>query len=512
MRFYTYHPVRLLVIAALALAGLVMLAACGDDPQPVLVYVTPTPDGAASGLSGPTSTATPETVALSSQNTGESSSENSQPIITASPTPTITPTPTRPPATPTPTIAAGVTFGPIVGPGHTLAPTETRVPPSPIPTVIPTSGPSPTPLPGLRADLMGVQIHAQIDSQEFARVIDHAQALGVQWVKYQFNWSLLESAPGQYTEMFYLLRLYVQRAHDQGFKVLVSVAKAPGWSRTPDAEGIMRENGPPDDPQHLANFIAGMLNYMGRDEQGRPYVSAVEIWNEPNLEREWWGYPMTGEDYMRYFRPAYEAARAYAPEIVVVTAGPAPTGDSEWSTNDRVWLQGLYDAGLAQYGANVAVGIHPYAWANAPDARCCPAESNGWDEYPQFFYLDTIEDYRDMMERYGHGAAQLWATEFGWATFDGMATNGGSGPPPPAPPDALYFDYINRWDQAHYTVRAFEIGQSLPYMGPMFLWNLNFATIPGAVDQGDPQTAYGLLDALWQPRPVYQLVQQIPKQ
>ena len=48
-------------------------------------------------------------------------------------------------------------------------------------------------------------------------------------------------------------------------------------------------------------------------------------------------------------------------------------------------------------------------------------------------------------------------------------------------------------------------------MGPMILWNLNFATLAGAVDQSDPQTGYGILDSAWQPRPVYRQLRGIPK-
>ncbi|MEM6530693.1 MAG: hypothetical protein AAF653_20515, partial [Chloroflexota bacterium] len=34
---------------------------------------------------------------------------------------------------------------------------------------------------------------------------------------------------------------------------------------------------------------------------------------------------------------------------------------------------------------------------------------------------------------------------------------------------------ISTAQQGEYVVRAFEIGQSLDYVGPMMLWNFNFA-------------------------------------
>jgi hypothetical protein len=489
-----------LILMLIALVAIFVLAACGEDPTPIYVYVTPTQPEAATDIAVLPTVSVPI------------------PSETETPTPTIPPNATfgaivgpnvtvLPTTTPAP--QPGVTYGPIVGPNHTLVPTETRIPATLPPTVIPTAGPSPTPMPGLRRDLMGIQIHPHIDNREFDRALNMARELNVSWIKFQFNWSLLESSSGQYTELFYMLRLYVQQAHDAGFHILISVAKAPGWSRSADADGQMREDGPPNDPQTLATFLSGMLTMIGKDGQGQPYISAIEVWNEPNLQREWYGHPLTGSEYMRYFRPAFDAIRAYSADITVITAAPAPTGDGEASSNDRTWLQQLYDGGLAQYGQNVVVGIHPYGWANAPDARCCASPSLGWDNQPQFFFLDTIEDYHTIMVNNGHSNTQMWVTEFGWATFDGLKTSNGNAPANPA--DAPYFGFINQGQQADYTLRAFQLAQERPYLGPMILWNLNFSTVPSAVENSDPQTGYALVDSLWNPRPVYQYLKQAPK-
>lgn len=432
-------------------------------------------------------------------------------INTNTPSPTAIPTSTPLPTfTPSPTVPPDVPFGAILDPNVTPEPLPTRLPASPIPSAVPTAGPSPTPGPGLISAQMGIQIHPYLNNDDFNAALNHTRALGLTWIKFQYNWSLLESAPGQYTDTFYLLRQYVQRAHDQGFKVLLSVAKAPGWSRVRSPDGVLREDGPPEDPQALANFISGMLSQIGVDVYGAPYVSAVEVWNEPNLQREWYGHPLTGTEYMRYFIPAYNAVRSFSPAITVITAAPAPTGDSPVSTNDRTWMQQLYNAGLANYGADVAVGVHPYGWGNAANARCCATTGRGWDDQPQFFYLDTLEDYRQIMLSNGHGSATLWGTEFGWATFDGL-TNG-TGQRPPDPPDQPFYGFISQWQQAEYILQAFHIAQDLDYVGPMFLWNLNFATIPGYVDRSHPQSGYGILDPYWRPRPAYVALQDAPKQ
>ncbi|MEO0563046.1 MAG: hypothetical protein AAF125_13140, partial [Chloroflexota bacterium] len=42
-------------------------------------------------------------------------------------------------------------------------------------------------------------------------------------------------------------------------------------------------------------------------------------------------------------------------------------------------------------------------------------------------------------------------------------------------PQEPWMNFLTGQQSANYIYRAFEVGQSLDYMGPMFLWNLNFA-------------------------------------
>jgi len=264
---------------------------------------------------------------------------------------------------------------------------------------------------------------------------------------------------------------------------MISVAKAPDWARS-----NTNEDGPPDDPQALADFVTLLLNETNNS------IGAVEVWNEPNLGREWTGQPLTGASYMQYFRPTYDAVKAYNSDIMVITAGLAPTGETPTSRDDRTYLREMYNAGLANY-TGIAVGAHPYGWGNPPDARCCDmSDERGWDDAPQFFFLDTIEDYRGIMTAYGDTDTQMWLTEFGWATWEGL---------PGDPPDP-WMSYNSKWDQANYTLRAIQIAKSLDYVGPMFLWNLNFAQ-PLLIDQRDERVAYSVVLPEGQPkeRPLY---------
>jgi hypothetical protein len=317
-------------------------------------------------------------------------------------------------------------------------------------------------------ELVGVQL----DINAGGRVMSLVQPLDVQWVKIQANWSALEpQGRGQLGGDFSRFQAAVEDAKNMGYKVLVSVAKAPAWARAAN----LGEDSPPDNPQDLADFLGRLLPQVN--------VDAVEIWNEPNLRREWNGaLPFSGAGYMMLFEPAYAQVRAVAPGMTIITAGLAPTGNSSNSIDDRTYLRQMYDAGLGRYG-DVAVGIHPYGWANAPDVRCCNpgVEGQGWADQPQFYFLDTIADYRGVMLAAGHNV-DLWAKEFGWATWEGFPGQAPEG----------YMTYNTPDTQADYTVTAFRIAQALDFMGPMFLWNLNFAN-PTTVNGGSDMAGYSLV-------------------
>ena len=120
---------------------------------------------------------------------------------------------------------------------------------------------------------MGIQLYYNMTIDQWWQTLVRTKRTNVGWVKVQADWSWLQpDGPGQTGPAFSIFRSHVQRAYNDGFNVLVSVAKAPAWARsTPNAEG------PPSDPQQLANFLNLMLGEVGGQ------IDAVEIWNEPNL-------------------------------------------------------------------------------------------------------------------------------------------------------------------------------------------------------------------------------------
>lgn len=368
--------------------------------------------------------------------------------------------------------------GPIIGPGY-VPPTNTPFPEStPAPTVTVESSASAEPvvgaLPNLDPNRMGIQLDSNLEQSDWDNAMYRLREhLGIKWIKLQIPWEDMQpNGANEMSPFFQRVQLYIEDADRRQFNILLSVVKAPNWARS-----IVQEDGPPDDPQLFANFLTLMLNQFGDS------IDAVEVWNEPNLIREWQGsLPFNGAGYMQLFTPAYQAIRAYSPTLSIVTAGLAPTGNTGGSVNDRTFLEQMYANGLGNY-RDVYVGTHPYSWGNAPDATCCG--TRGWDDDPHFFFADNVRDYRQIMNAGGHGDVPMWITEFGWATWDRF--------PSAVPQGEDWMLFNDRWAQAEYTIRAFEIGQQNSDIGVMFLWNLNFATLYGMIVNSDERAAYSIV-------------------
>lgn len=424
--------------------------------------------------------------------------EQASEIVVIEPTDTIVPSETTIPPTRTPIQTDG-SFGPIIVPGHTPPPTSTPRP-TEAATELPTFTPIPqTPVatvisnfPLLDSSQMGVQLYYNVTIDEWWQWLRRTEPLDVGWIKVQANWEFLQpDHRDQFETAFSIFESHIQRAHNDGWKVLVSVAKAPDWARG----GFTEQDGPPANPDDLAYFVNFMLSRMGEQ------ISAIEIWNEPNLSREWIGSTQwNGAGYMQLFRPSYDVIRAYSSDITVVTAGLAPTR-AEGTVDDRLFLRQMYEAGLGDsYYQNIAIGVHPYGWGNPPDARCCDnIPDRGWDDDPRFFFMNTLEDYRATMVQFGHEHVQLWATELGWATWEGI---------PNQAPDE-WMNYNTPELQAQYTIRAFQIGQSIDYVGPMFLWNMNFANNT-LIEQRNEMAGYSLFIPNVPVRPLYEQLENRP--
>jgi hypothetical protein len=308
-----------------------------------------------------------------------------------------------------------------------------------------------------------------------------AEGLGVGWVKEQVQWHTIEHGPNDFD--WQTLDRLVAEVEDSGFELLLSVTHAPDWTRA-----VQEESGPPSDYAEFRRFMEQLAQrYRGR-------VEAYELWNEPNLAREWRGDTLDPARFVALVAEGAAGVRAGDPQAVIVSGAPGVTGidDGETAINDRVFLRGMLEADVAQHVD--AVGAHPYGYANPPEESVQDEHhaASSHNNHPTFFFRDTLEDYRRILIEHGADARQIWVTEFGWPSPEGL---GGM--------DLTGWEYgreVSEAQQADYIVRAFHMGDERPWVGPMFLWNLNLATIWGAESAF---SAYSLLRPDGSYRPSY---------
>jgi hypothetical protein len=313
------------------------------------------------------------------------------------------------------------------------------------------------------------------------------------WIRQQVQWRDLQSAPGSecYNICWNELDRIVADADAQDVNILISVTRAPSWATADGGNGMPSR----------ANFgeFANFMGQMAARYRGR--VAAYEIWNEQNLAVENAGQVADPNYYVDMLVPAYDAIKASDPGAIVVSGSPSSTETdrSDIATNDIAYYRAMFQNPNFRSHTDV-IGAHPGGQLNPPDTLWPdnPGPGPGWQNSREF-YFRRLEDVRQVMVENGLADRQVWVTEFGWATANNT-------------PGYEYGNSISFDQQAQYIVRAFEKGRReyAPWIGAMFLWNLNFA-VPWASrgNEQHEQASFGVLNGDWSPRPSYLAIQQM---
>lgn len=401
-------------------------------------------------------------------------------------TPTLTPTPSAT-ATPTLTPTPEPTATPMLTPTPSATATPTLTPtPEPTATPEPMIGPGGLPYP-LKTSALEYGVAAHLFYASRTLPLRRAQEAGFGWIRQQVHWSDQEGPAGRYA--WGELDNVVTAVNQSGFKLLLSVVSAPRFYTSGG-------NGMPRDPRSLGNFVAALAKHY----QGR--VQAIEIWNEENLAIENGGRVAVSDagHYVDLLKEAYTRIKAVDPSIYVVVGPPSSTGvtDAKIAIDDMTYYEALYSYNNGEIGSYFDVqGVHPGGSANPPDTLWPdnPSIADGWTDHPTF-YFRHVEDVRDLMVRYGLGEHQIWITEFGWATSNST-------------PGFEFGNQVSFQQQADYIVGAMRLArEQYPWVGAMFLWNLNFAILRAR--SGQPrheQASFGILNADGSGRPAFTAIQ-----
>jgi hypothetical protein len=422
-----------IVLAVLFVGVALIYRAIAPDATPTPA-ATLRPTFTSAPLDSPTPTLTAETPAAADTETAVTTEATSTEAAVESPTQA----PTEEPATQAPT----------------AAPTE---PPKPTATTAPSSGKPAQ----MKSPDYGMQAFLWWRPEVAQRDMELIRDAGFRWVKQGFAWREIEGiAKGKFD--WSVTDRIVDQAESIGLNIIARLDSDPTWASGqtyPNANNVIMT--PPKNYQDFADFCSALASrYKGR-------IAAYQIWNEPNLAREWGGQAPDPESYTRLLKAGYQAIKAADPNAIIISAGMAPTTRfDKVAMPDTEYLKRMYVAGAKPYFE--ALGAHgagykappemdPGAVANDPnfynkgDANC-PGPAC------RIYCFRHVEDLRQIMVNNGDSAKRVVVLEFGW-TMDSR-------------PNSPYaWHAVTEEQQADYFVRAYQYAKQnwQPWIGIMSL-------------------------------------------
>lgn len=320
--------------------------------------------------------------------------------------------------------------------------TDTVVPPTPtIATVAPTAT-AEVEWRHFASPEYGVQAFMWWRPDLAVRDLQLIHDMGFGWVKQGFAWRDIETnVKGEYD--WWKPDTIVQQVEDAGLNLVVRLDHQPFWAQAdPD---VPLNNAPPGDFQDFAGFCGALASrYEGR-------IAAYQVWNEPNLTREWGNELPDPDAYTELLRVCFEAIKDADPEAIVISAGLAPTGQTPpVAIPDTTFLQGMYDAGAGDYFD--VLGLNAPGYAAPPEMS--PEEAAEVYKHRSFTFR-RVEDMRKIMVENGDEDKQVAILEMGWTTDE---VNEG-----------YRWHAVDAETQADYLVRAYQYAREnwQPWIGLM---------------------------------------------
>lgn len=362
---------------------------------------------------------------------------------------------------------------------------------------------TPPPLPPkksatLKSPEYSIQVFAWYRPEIADRDMDQIKAMGFTWVKQQFAWRDIEGAKkgafdwSRPDEIIY-------RANVKGLDVLARMDNAPDWAAPGCFDPATASMGPARNVKDWTDFlIAFATRYKGR-------VRAYQIWNEPNLAREWCKRPPNPEQYAQLLKASYQAIKSVDPDALIVSGGLTPTtADYDQAMPDLKFFARLYDAmGNQSAGYFDLLGVHAAGFKADPEAdpgvvAQDAALTNG-DPSPteakRIYSFRHVEDVRQLMVQRGDGGKQIAILEFGW-TSDQVNP-------------AYSWFRVSEEEKANRITRAFQYAKQnwAPWIGVMSLIYMANADWQG----NEEQYWWAITNPDGTPRPAYNALKQMPK-
>lgn len=236
---------------------------------------------------------------------------------------------------------------------------------------------------------------------------------GFNWVKQAFAWETIEApTKGQFD--WSIADRVVKQINNRNLKLLARLSSDPEL-------GDFWAGHPPGNAANFADFAFALAERYNCSPGAVGCIQAYQIWNEPNLAREWGENPPNPAQYADFLRQAYAAIKRGNPNAIVISAGMAPTGtNNAQAMPDDVFYDQMYQAmGGSSNGYFDMLGVHGAGFAAPPELDPAEAASNPQYGGFRFFSFRHVEDIRAIMERYGDSGKKIVLLEFGW-TYDSV--------------------------------------------------------------------------------------------
>lgn len=338
--------------------------------------------------------------------------------------------------------------------GQTLTITGTLSTPTPAPTAQPrpTTDPNqqqpaapavaaPAPVAAAGAG-GGFELGGHIAS--FANV-DVARAAGMTWVKKQIRWNRGDGT-GTAASI-------VNSAKGSGFKILISIV------------GYRDQMG--DFNAYTDEFAAflGQVAALGPD--------AIEVWNEPNIEREWLAGTINGANYTTMLAKSFNAIKSANSGVMVISGAPAPTGFfgggcANQGCDDNVFLRQMANAGAAQYMD--CIGAHYNEGIISPDQTSGDPRGGHYTRY----FTAMLNLYYNTFG----GARPVCWTELGYLTPEGYT---------PLPGNFAWAQNTTLAQHAEWLGLAARRSRESGRVRLLIIWNVDFE-----IYDSDPQAGYAI--------------------
>src|SRR5258708_5972536 len=258
------------------------------------------------------------------------------------------------------------------------------------------------------------------------------------YVKQIFDWADVRPDPSRPYDWGHA-DLIVGEAQYRHIKVVARLGKPPYWAMLPSSNDPEQ---PPIDPEAFGPFCHDLASrYKGR-------IAGYQVWNEPNLSREWGNKAPNPAGYVKLLSACYQGIKSADPDTAVISAPLAPTGNNdEGAMSDERYLDGMFAAGTSPYYD--ALGLNAPGYKSPPDVSPDDPSLEG----SRWFVFRHVEDMRAIMVAHGDGAKQVAILEVGWTTDqrDTIVNDQGT-----AVPNPYRWHAVTQQQQSDYLVAAYE--------------------------------------------------------